>query len=145
MVLSPLFLLFVWGGRRGLSPLPSLWGVLLWPGGLRPRVCVPWLSVAPFVCLRVALVGVWGGWRESNPHLPPWRGGALPSLSYIRSALQPLLVEARGVGRLFVGFVYECTRGALFSPTPRCCNIGHVLVLVLSLIVGRAWMVKPVP
>ena len=49
------------------------------------------------------------------------------------------LACAREAVRLFVSFVYECTRGALFSSTPRRCNIGHMLVLV------RTVRVKPVP
>ena len=69
------------------------------------------------------------------------------------------LACAREAGRLFVSFVYECTRGALFSSTPRRCNIGHMLSfcwrfvcfggshasLPLSLVTGRTVRVKPVP
>lgn len=67
------------------------------------------------------------------------------------------LACAREAGRLFVSFVYECTRGALFSSTPRRCNIGHMLMWValgvggshasslVSLLAGRTVRVKPVP
>lgn len=56
-----------------------------------------------------------------------------------------------GAGRrLFVSFVYECTRGVAVSSTPRHCNIGHMPLwaaldvggshasLLLSLVTGRA-------
>ena len=69
-----------------------------------------------------------------------------------------LVFVCLGAGRrLFVSFVYECTRGALFSSTPRHCNIGHMPLwvaldvggshasLLLSLVAGRAVSVKSVP
>lgn len=41
LVLSPLFLLFVWSGRRDLNPLPPPWEGGALPVELRPQACVP--------------------------------------------------------------------------------------------------------
>lgn len=88
-----------------------------------------------FACLRWGLERM-TGLEPAASTLARWRSDLL---SYIRSVRQPLLAWAREDGRLFVSFVYECTRGALFLSTPHCCNIGHTLVLV------RTVSVNPVP
>lgn len=56
LVLSPLFLLFVWSGRRDLNPLPSPWEGDALPVELRPQAYIPRLSVALlFVCAWLSL------------------------------------------------------------------------------------------
>ena len=37
----PVFLLFVWSGRRDLNPLPPPWEGGALPGELRPQACAP--------------------------------------------------------------------------------------------------------
>ena len=43
-------------------------------------------------------------------------------------ARQPLLRRA-GLALVSIRLVYECTWGALFLSTTRCCNISHMPVL----------------
>ena len=36
---------------------------------------------------------------------------------------------ALGSALVSIYLAYECTRGVAVSSTPRCCNIGHMLLL----------------
>ena len=65
-------------------------------------------------------------------------------LSYIRMSRRTVLLVAfvawaLGSALVSIHLAYECRWCVGVSSTPRCCNIGHMLVL------GRAVSVKPVP
>ena len=91
------------------------------------------------VCLRWGLERM-TGLEPAASTLARWRSDLL---SYIRMSRRTVLLVAFAcLGArcwcLFVSFVYECTRGALFLSTPRRCNIGHTLLSSsLSVVVRR--------
>ena len=79
----------------------------LWPGELRPQVCIPRLSVALlFVCAWLSLgFGADDGTRTRDFHLGKV---TLCHLSYIRTSRRPL--PACGAALAPIDLTYECRR-----------------------------------
>ena len=79
------------------------------------------------------------GLEPAASTLARWRSDLL---SYIRMSRRTVLLVAfvawaLGSALASIHLAYECTRGVVVSSTPRCCNIGHMLLL-RSLLAGRA-------
>ena len=132
----PVFLLFVWSGRRDLNPLPPPWEGGALPGELRPQACAP--PVRLFVRGLVLGGGADDGSRTRDLHLGKV---TLYQLSYIRMSRRPL--PGRGAALVSIHLAYECRRRVVVSSTSCCCNIGHMLLW--SLLAGRTVSVNPVP
>ena len=112
----PAFSSFCVGRVAGLEPAAfALGGVMLWPGELRPQVCVPRLSVALlFVCAWLSLgVGRVAGFEPAAFAL----GGVVLCLSEFLSRVGPPRFACGFClpGRVGVGALY-----LFISPTSVC-------------------------
>ena len=159
LVLSPLFLLFVWSGWRGSNPLSSPWGVVFsLLGFIRsalPGCSFVFASCALFARVRLFCGFCWGVERmagvEPAVFILAW--WCSTRLSFVCVSCRPVLLvvcfclSARGAmlvpaywSRLRVWGCRVCFVNA------RCCNICHMMVLwvLLDVYGSRASMLVDV-